>query len=171
MAQVLRLRRGTTAEHAIFIGAEGEVSVDTDKDVLVAHDGLLAGGYPMVGETGAQKLTNKRVIALIIPASSNIALLEDTHGGAILAFKGSSAIDFDVDNSALGTSYTIINSGSAVITITKGGAQVLNLLTGAAVTPSTTITLAIGGVCTILCDEVNSDISTYSVFGSGLTGA
>lgn len=41
-----QLRRGTTAEHSTFTGAAGEVTVDTDKNVLVVHDGNTAGGNP-----------------------------------------------------------------------------------------------------------------------------
>ena len=40
-------RRGTTAQHATFIGAAGEVTVDTNKHVAVVHDGATPGGYPM----------------------------------------------------------------------------------------------------------------------------
>ena len=46
MAKQIQLRRGTTAENNAFTGAVGEVSVDTDKDVLVVHDGVTAGGFP-----------------------------------------------------------------------------------------------------------------------------
>ena len=48
MAKKLQLRRGTTSEHGSFTGAVGEVTVDTDKDVLVVHDGSTAGGFPSV---------------------------------------------------------------------------------------------------------------------------
>ena len=47
MAKILQLRRGTTAQHATFTGAVGEVTVDTDKDTLVVHDGAKAGGYSL----------------------------------------------------------------------------------------------------------------------------
>ena len=47
MAKQIQLRRGTTAETNAFTGAVGEVSVDTDKDVLVVHDGVTAGGFPV----------------------------------------------------------------------------------------------------------------------------
>lgn len=43
----IQLRRGTTAQHATFTGLVGEVTVDTDKDTLVVHDGVTAGGYPL----------------------------------------------------------------------------------------------------------------------------
>lgn len=48
MAKKLQLRRGTTSQHSTFTGAVGEVTVDTDKDVLVVHDGSTAGGFPSV---------------------------------------------------------------------------------------------------------------------------
>jgi hypothetical protein len=53
MATSLKLRRGTTAQHASFTGAEGEVTVDTTKDTVVVHDGSTAGGFPLAKETGS----------------------------------------------------------------------------------------------------------------------
>jgi len=48
MARQIQFRRGTTAQHSSFTGAVGEVTVDTDKDVVVVHDGSTAGGFPML---------------------------------------------------------------------------------------------------------------------------
>ena len=50
MAKLLKLRRGTTTQHSSFTGAEGEVTVDTDKETLVVHDGSTAGGHPVAAE-------------------------------------------------------------------------------------------------------------------------
>jgi len=50
MAKELKLRRGTTAEHSTFTGAEGEVTIDTTKDTAVVHDGVTAGGIPLAKE-------------------------------------------------------------------------------------------------------------------------
>ena len=50
MAKLLKLRRGTTTQHGSFTGAEGEVTIDTDKDVPVVHDGSTAGGHPVAAE-------------------------------------------------------------------------------------------------------------------------
>ena len=44
----VKLRRGTTAQHAGFTGAEGEVTVDTDKETLVVHDNATAGGHELL---------------------------------------------------------------------------------------------------------------------------
>lgn len=51
MARQIQLRRGTTSQHSTFTGALGEVTVDTDKDVVVVHDGSTAGGFPAVKAT------------------------------------------------------------------------------------------------------------------------
>jgi len=40
----VQLRRGTTAQHSSFTGAQGELTVDTDKNALVVHDGSTVGG-------------------------------------------------------------------------------------------------------------------------------
>lgn len=53
MAKQIQLRRGTTAENNGFTGAVGEVSVDTDKDVLVVHDGVTTGGFPVAARANA----------------------------------------------------------------------------------------------------------------------
>ena len=50
-ATQLQMRRGTTAQTAAFTGAVGEVTVDTDKDTLVVHDGATAGGHPLAKAT------------------------------------------------------------------------------------------------------------------------
>ena len=47
MAKRLQLRGGTTSQHSTFTGALREVTVDTDKDTLVVHDGATAGGFPL----------------------------------------------------------------------------------------------------------------------------
>ena len=48
MAKQVIYRRGTTAEHADFVGANGEITVDTVKHVVVVHDGVTAGGFPVL---------------------------------------------------------------------------------------------------------------------------
>jgi hypothetical protein len=49
-AFALQLRRGTTAEHSTFTGLVGEITIDTDKDTIVVHDAVKAGGYPLENE-------------------------------------------------------------------------------------------------------------------------
>ena len=56
MAFAIQLRRGTTAQHSTFTGLVGEITVDTDKDTLVVHDGVKAGGYPLAKSTDTSGL-------------------------------------------------------------------------------------------------------------------
>jgi hypothetical protein len=57
MATQVQFRGGTTVEHSTFTGAAREITIDTDKDTVVVHDGTTAGGYPLATEDGAT-LTN-----------------------------------------------------------------------------------------------------------------
>jgi len=50
MATELKLRRGTTSQHESFTGAASEVTVDTDKNTAVVHDGATTGGFPLAKE-------------------------------------------------------------------------------------------------------------------------
>lgn len=50
MATQMQLRGGTTAETLLFTGAQREVTVDTDKNTLVIHDGVTPGGFPAATE-------------------------------------------------------------------------------------------------------------------------
>ena len=47
MAKQVQFRRGTTSQHSTFTGAVGEITVDTDKNTAVVHDGSTAGGHPL----------------------------------------------------------------------------------------------------------------------------
>lgn len=47
MSSELKLRRGTNAAHASFIGAQGEVTYNTDTKALHAHDNATPGGNPI----------------------------------------------------------------------------------------------------------------------------
>ena len=51
MSIQIQWRRGTTAQHNVFTGALGEVTVDTDKDTLVVHDNSTVGGFPLARES------------------------------------------------------------------------------------------------------------------------
>jgi len=50
MARQVQLRRGTTAQTSTFTGAVAEVTVDTDKNTVVIHDGSTAGGHSITSD-------------------------------------------------------------------------------------------------------------------------
>ena len=54
MPTQIQLRRGSTVQTSTFAGAAGEITVDTDKKVVVVHDGSSAGGVPLARGNHAQ---------------------------------------------------------------------------------------------------------------------
>jgi len=49
MSRQIQLRRGSAAAHQSFIGAVGEVTVDTTNNTLHVHDGITPGGHETCG--------------------------------------------------------------------------------------------------------------------------
>lgn len=50
MAKLVQRRRGTTQDHINFIGAVGEITVDTTKNTAIIHDGATVTGHPLALE-------------------------------------------------------------------------------------------------------------------------
>ena len=103
MATQVQFRRVSPVEHATFTGANGEVTVDTDKKVAVIHDATTAGGLALLREDGtnasfslgsltscALKFANDPNTGLISPSSDNISIV--TGGVARLTIDGSGSL-------------------------------------------------------------------------------
>ena len=73
MATQLKIRRGSTAQTAVFTGASAEITVDTSKNTVVVHDGLTAGGHPL-----ALQVTTQADIASFSVTNNTIASSSDT---------------------------------------------------------------------------------------------
>ena len=82
MAKRIQFRRGTTSQHASFIGAPGEITVDTDKRVVVVHDGVTPGGFP---SSGASSFTGNTVFAGVLTVSNTTATTSTTTGSIVVA--------------------------------------------------------------------------------------
>jgi hypothetical protein len=85
MPTQVQIRRGTTAEHSSFTGAVGELTVDTDKDVVVVHDGSTAGGHAMLRESGTQNLITTGNITLNAQADLRFGDSDSSHWVAFQA--------------------------------------------------------------------------------------
>ena len=105
MATQVQFRRGTTAEHTGFKGADGEVTVDTSLKTVVIHDALTNGGFPVLRQDGsnsqfergsttncALKFAGDPNTGLISPASDEIALV--TGGSSRLTIDANGAATF-----------------------------------------------------------------------------
>jgi hypothetical protein len=76
MATQVQFRGGTTTAHGSFTGAAREVTVDTDKDTVVIHDGSTAGGFPLLREDGSNS-----ALSLGTAGSPSLKFTGDTNTG------------------------------------------------------------------------------------------
>ena len=121
MAKLLKLRRGTTTQHGSFTGAEGEVTVDTDKETLVVHDGSTAGGHPVAAEdlanvsssTIAGRLANDSIAVSKIAAGTlpSDVKVTDSNVSGNLTIESADIVDGTIVNADI--------NGSAAIGLSK----------------------------------------------------
>lgn len=111
MATQLQLRKGSTAQTAIFTGAVAEVTVDTTQKTVVVHDGTTAGGNYIVTKGQLE---------------SNVSILQGvntTQNTNITAVNGYAAGAFTTANGANGLAsgaYAAANTNAADIVIIQG---------------------------------------------------
>lgn len=109
MSTQVQFRRGTTAQHSGFIGALGEVTVDTTKQVTVVHDAVQVGGYPLLREDGtnsalspgslsscALKFANAANTGFYSPGLKQIALVTDGIARLLIDAAGSATFSGNV---------------------------------------------------------------------------
>lgn len=140
MAEAIKRRRGTTTEHASFVGLDGEVTIDTAKKTAVVHDGTKAGGYPLAREDLAEK-------------------------SPVFASKSSNYAPTVIDRNAkhrFSANATITLPSAAVLgntwsytVIADGGTVVLTPLAGQTINGKSTQTVYRGSDLTIYCDGSN----------------
>lgn len=95
MAKQVQLRRGTTAQHAAFTGAAGEVTIDTDKNIPVVHNGVKAGGFPVVSQASFDNLNLARADKYL--ASQDIAATAYTSGNLTkIQYNNATDVDYEV---------------------------------------------------------------------------
>ena len=74
MAEEVKRRRGTAAEHAVFIGAAGEITVNTTNNTLHVHDGTTVGGF----EIARADLANVGALNLEDAEIDNLTVTDNT---------------------------------------------------------------------------------------------
>jgi len=104
MAKLLKLRRGTTTQHASFTGAEGELTVDITKDTAVVHDGSTQAGRPLAredmsnvssaniaGQLGTDSIATTKIAAGALPTDVTVASANIVDGSIVNADVNTSA--------------------------------------------------------------------------------
>ena len=108
MADQIQLRGGTTAETQTFTGANREVTIDTDKKVLVVHDGVQPGGYPLQSEGATTDP---------LSASNNLSDVADPAA----AFNNIAQAFFDVIEVSGSNLYIKAPNGDRIVRINNSG--------------------------------------------------
>jgi len=99
-AKLVQIRRGTTPEHSIFTGKQGEITVDLDKDTIVVHDGNIQGGFPLAREDMINVIDSVGIQQLKLTSNNETAgQVLTTDGNGNLLFADDST---DVPNSPIG---------------------------------------------------------------------
>ena len=191
MAKLLKLRRGTTTQHGSFTGAEGEVTVDTDKETLVVHDGSTAGGHPVAAEdmanvssanilsrinTGAiagTKLENSGVTAGQYGSSSAIPIVTVDAQGLVTA---ASTTAIDSTTIANGTSNVAVANNGDITATRSGTARLVVGSAGAAITGNLDVSAGVdvtGNITTtsgsLTVDGIGSVEDTFKITDSAGT--
>lgn len=112
MPTAVQFRRGTTSQHSSFTGAAGEITVDTDKDVAVIHDGSTAGGFPLAATAKAQTFTKAQRGAITALSAAQGTYTADLAASNHFSIALSS-------NATLGFPSNVVAGQSGVIAITQ----------------------------------------------------
>ena len=153
MAKQLQLRKGTATEHNTFTGANGEVTVDTTNKTLRVHDGVTAGGTPLlnasqlVDSTSTVKGVTRFATATEVENKSDVSAAVTPSNVATIAQSTGFGVGQTIKhiNRSTGVEYT--NNTSKTITIF--------------------FTVAVGGsdTSTAYCNTGSGDVSVGSVYG------
>lgn len=117
MATQVQFRRGTTAEHSGFKGADGEVTVDTSLKTVVIHDAIQNGGYPLLRQDGSNSQLERGVTtncALKFAGDPNTGLISPASDEIALVTGGVSRLTIDSNGAATFTGNVQVNGDLSV---------------------------------------------------------
>jgi hypothetical protein len=110
-------RRGTTTQHASFTGLLGELTVDTDKDVVVVHDGSTQGGFPLAKQRPFFNAQTGTTYTLVAADSSKVVTA--SNAGAI-------TITVPPAVYVAGDIITVVQTGAGQVTFAEGAGVTIN---------------------------------------------
>ena len=140
----LQLRRGTTAEHATFTGATGELTFNTTTKRIHAHDGTTAGGKPFALSDDLSTLVTSAgltttLAGYVLKSSANVVAKTETQAASYTLVAGdvyvraynTAAQTVTIPNNAsvpfpIGTQITIVQVGPGAVTIANGTGVTIN---------------------------------------------
>jgi hypothetical protein len=159
MPTVVQFRRGTTAQNNNFLGANGEISVDTTLNVLRVADAVTLGGFAMVGQNCVQTIANKTYTGTLLSVTGNVT-------GSYIFGNGSQLSGIDATSIQSGTSNVKVTTSGGNIAVSVGGTSnvVVWASTGAYIT----------GVSSVSGNITGGNLTTAGAITNGnitITGA
>lgn len=199
MAKAIQRRRGTTAQHASFIGLAGELTVDTDKKTVVVHDGSTAGGVPLAkaadvpvlpadpnadrilfwddsaGAWASLTLTDNLVISgtqLRAIETHGVALSDETTAITTGTNKATMSLPYAFTVTAVyATLNTVSSSGIPTVDINEAGSTILSTKLTIDASEKTSATAAAAAVISDASIAANAEIGfDIDVAGTGAKG-
>ena len=172
MPTQLQFRRGTTSQNNSFTGAVGEITVDTDTDALILHDGSGAGGIeifpagtivgfgnttPPTGflacnDQAVSRTTYARLFAVI---GTSFGVGDGSSTFNMPDLRDRVPLGHGTNNSSMGAATTGIAASAVMTSATKSGVQTATNTTG-----STTQTVSVG-TATAATSAKDSSQSTF----------
>jgi Major tropism determinant N-terminal domain len=148
MSTQVQIRKGNTAQTAAFTGVLAEITVDTDKKVLVVHDGTTAGGNPLIKANAS--ITTGQILT-----SNGSHLLALSNTGTAGTYGNASYIPV-VTTDAYGRISSVTNTAIAissgvvtgVMTFAQGGANATSYTTGSLLTSNGTAFVSVANTGT-----------------------
>ena len=167
MAKQVIYRRGTTAEHANFVGANGEITVDTVKHVVIVHDGVTAGGFPLAN---ASTIT-ANISALTANAANQAAAITVLQANAATQsaniatlFANAIAQQANITAFTLASNSTVIFANIAGVRANVEAANVqIGLLFGNATIQSESITLANANITALQANIAAANVAIAGI--------
>ena len=117
MATQVQFRRGTTAEHSGFKGADGEVTVDTSLKTVVIHDAITNGGFPVLRQDGSNSQLERGSTtncAIKFAGDPNTGIISPAADQIALVTGGSSRLTIDANGAATFTGNVQVNGSLSV---------------------------------------------------------
>jgi len=155
MPTQVQFRRGSASQNNSFTGAQGELTINTTDYTIRVQDGSTAGGWPTVGLTQTQTLTNKTLSGATLTGT----LTADASAGSsgqYLESTGAGVRWSSVDS-------TQISSGTSSMAVIASGGNIRGNIGGATVTTLSAGGLAVTGKLHRTGDGNAAGISTNGI--------
>jgi hypothetical protein len=160
MATAIQWRRGTTSQHSSFTGLAGEITVDTDLNTVIVHDGSTAGGhriakYTEVTSAAAGDISSVVAGAGLTGGATTGDATINVIGGNGITVSADAVITDDTYIKALFSAGGDLSYSDVVFSFTNDAGDISSVVAGTGLSGGATT-----GVATLALDTSSSTFTT-----------